>query len=158
MHRRAGWCSLPPLTAPVTRDRITALSLAAIAVPERPVILGLGIDIVDIGEFRAGLTEALKREVFLPDEMAYAESRARPWESYAVRFAAKEAAMKALGAGLAQAISWKDVELVRLESGELELLLHGRARARAEEKGVSSSRVSVSHSRASAAAVVVLEG
>jgi len=121
------------------------------------VIIGTGIDIVDIADFRAGLTDALKREVFLPAEIDYAESRARPWESYAVRFAAKEAAMKALGAGLAQGVSWKDIELLRRASGNLELALHGRALDLATGKAVASSHVSVSHSRASAAAVVVLE-
>jgi len=121
------------------------------------LIVGVGIDIVDLEDFRARLTDDLIRELFLPDEISYSSSRARPWESYAARFAAKEAVMKALGAGLSQGLSWKDVEVRREESGELELRMTGTALARARERGVSSARLSVAHSRRSAVAVVVLE-
>jgi len=121
------------------------------------VIVGIGIDIVDLSEFRARLSDALIGELFLPDEAAYAASRARPWESYAARFAAKEAAMKALGAGLSQGLRWGDVEVLRGAEGELDLRLSGRALEAARAKGVTRSWVSVSHSETTAAAVVVLE-
>jgi holo-[acyl-carrier protein] synthase len=121
------------------------------------VIVGIGIDIVDLDEFRARLSDALVREVFLPGEQAYAASRARPWESYAARFAAKEAAMKALGAGLSQGLRWVDVEVRRNGDGDLDLRLDGLALEAARAKGVTRSWVSVSHSGRSAAAVVVLE-
>lgn len=85
------------------------------------MIVGIGIDIVDLAGFRARLSDALIREVFLPDEARYAASRGRPWESYAARFAAKEAAMKALGAGLSQGVAWTDIEVTRSASGELAL-------------------------------------
>jgi len=121
------------------------------------VIVGIGIDIVDLDEFRARLSDALVREVFLPAETAYASSRARPWESYAARFAAKESAMKALGAGLSQGVRWTDVEVLRGADGDLGLRLDGRALEAAREKRVTRSWVSVSHSETTAAAVVVLE-
>jgi holo-[acyl-carrier protein] synthase len=121
------------------------------------VIVGVGIDIVVLDEFRARLSDALVKEIFLPGEIAYAASRARPWESYAARFAAKESAMKALGAGLAQGVAWKDIEVVRGAAGDLDLRLTGRALDVARGKGVTRSWVSVAHSGASAAAVVVLE-
>ena len=121
------------------------------------MIVGIGIDIVDLGEFRARLSDALVQEVFLPGETAYAASRARPWESYAARLAAKEAAMKALGAGLSQGLRWVDVEVLRGADGELGLRFGGRALEAARAKGVARSWVSVSHSETAAAAVVVLE-
>jgi holo-[acyl-carrier protein] synthase len=121
------------------------------------VIVGVGIDIVNLDEFRARLSDALVRELFLPDEIAYAAPRARPWESYAARFAAKEAAMKALGAGLSQGIAWKDIEVLRGAAGDLDLRFAGRALDLARGKGVTRSWVSVAHSGAAAAAVVVLE-
>lgn len=121
------------------------------------MIVGVGIDIVGLDEFRARLSDALVQEVFLPDEIAYAASRARPWESYGARFAAKEAAMKALGAGLAQGVAWRDIEVLRGVTGDLSLRLAGRALDVASGKGVTRSWVSVAHSGATAAAVVVLE-
>ena len=122
------------------------------------MILGVGIDIVDLEDFRARLSEGFIASVFLPDEIAYASSRARPWESFAVRFAAKEAAMKALGEGLGQGMRWCDFEVARDENGQVELVLTGRALARSEELGAKSTRLSLSHSSRSAVAVVILEG
>ncbi|MBU0743632.1 AMP-binding protein [bacterium] len=125
------------------------------------MIVGMGIDLVDIDGFRARLAgspgEALIAELFLPGEIAYAKTQARPWETYAARFAAKEAAFKALGAGLAQGLRWHEVEVVRAESGAVALELRGAARARADEKNVGGCRVSLSHSRAVALAVVVMQ-
>jgi holo-[acyl-carrier protein] synthase len=122
------------------------------------VIVGVGIDIVDLEEFRARLSDDLVADVFLPAEIEYASSRARPWESFAARFAAKEAAMKALGAGLAQGMRWRDIEVVRDAAGQVELALRGAALELSREKGTLSTSLSVSHSARSAVAVVILEG
>jgi holo-[acyl-carrier protein] synthase len=121
------------------------------------MIVGMGIDMVDIDIFRRRLDEALIDELFLPDEIAYARPRARSWESFAARLAAKEAAFKALGAGLAQGLRWRDVEVVREDSGAVGLALHGAARARADELDVTGCKVSLSHTRTKALAVVVME-
>ena len=118
------------------------------------MIIGVGIDIVDLDDFRARLSDALVDELFLPDEVERASSQARPWESYGARFAAKEA----LGAGLADGLRVRDVEVVRRPSGEVGIRLSGRALAVASEKGVASSRVSLAHSGKSAVAVVIMEG
>jgi holo-[acyl-carrier protein] synthase len=121
------------------------------------VIVGLGVDIVDVTDFRARLTEGFLTEVFLPEEIAYCVTQARSWENYAARFAAKAAAFKALGAGLGNGLSWHDVEIVRRAGGELLLRLEGGARALSDEKDIAASFLSVAHSRRSALAVVVLE-
>lgn len=122
------------------------------------MIIGVGIDIVDLDEFRAQLSDALVDDTFLPSEIEYSRARARPWESFAARFAAKEAAMKALGAGIADGIRWHDVEVVRAPSGGVGLRLSGKALEVARERGVSSLRLSMAHSRAHAVAIVVCEG
>ena len=123
------------------------------------MIIGVGIDIVDIEEFRKRLSPELEDELFLPSEKAYASAMARSWENYAVRLAAKEAAFKALGAGLSQGMGWKDVEVTRNDgTGRVALRFHGRAEEIAGERNVIASHLSMSHSRRSAIAVVLLEG
>ena len=96
--------------------------------------------------------------VFLPAEIAYCHAKRRPEEHFAARFAAKEAAFKALGAGLAQGLRWHDVEVVRDPAGPVALRLHGAAAARAAELGATRALVSLSHTRTGAVALVVLEG
>lgn len=137
--------------------RILGFAKALCRHRRRALIVGVGVDIVDLEDFRARLSEELIADVFLPAEIDYASSRARPWESFAVRFAAKEAAMKALGAGLAQGIRWGDIEVIRDASGLVELVLRGAALDRSKEIGSVSARLSVSHSSRSAVAVVILE-
>jgi len=123
------------------------------------LIIGVGIDIVDVDDFRKKLNDGLIEEVFLPGEVEYATTQARPWENYAARFAAKEATFKALGAGLSRGLRWKDVEVLRnKESGSVTLVLRGRALEQAESRGMTSAFLSVSHSRNSAIAVVIIEG
>ena len=71
--------------------------------------------------------------------------------------AAKEAAFKALGAGLSQGLRWRDVEVCREESGAVSLALHGKARELAAEKKVRGCKVSLSHARSAAIAIVIME-
>lgn len=121
-------------------------------------IIGVGIDIVDVDVFRNRLDSGMIQELFLPGEREYCSGRARPWESYAARFAAKEAVFKALGAGLSQGMGWKMVEVLREESGALRIGLSGAARERALSLGVRSVSVSVSHTRNSAIAIATASG
>ncbi len=121
-------------------------------------IIGVGIDIVDIGIFRSRLDDGMVSELFLPGEIEYCSSRARPWESYAARFAAKEASFKALGAGLSQGLRWKNVEIIKEESGAVSVQLNGRALEQANDKQVKHVRLSLSHSGDNAIALVTMEG
>ncbi len=121
-------------------------------------IIGVGIDIVDIGIFKSRLDDGMVSELFLPGEIEYCSSRARPWESYAARFAAKEASFKALGAGMSHGLRWKDVEIVKEESGAVSVQLNGQALEQAKNKQVKQVRLSISHSGENAIAVVTMEG
>jgi len=124
------------------------------------MITGIGTDIVEVTRVEgetARLGPAFLQEVFTPAEIEYCERRRRKYESYAARFAAKEAFLKALGTGGRDGIGWQEIEIVLDDRGRPDLALRGRAKELADERGVSGVHVSLSHSRELAAAVVVLE-
>lgn len=123
-------------------------------------ILGLGFDATDIP--RIGTTferygDRFLRRVFTDGEIAYCTRRRNPVPHLAGRFAAKEAAMKALGTGHSRGVLWKDIEVVRL-SGPPQLRLHGGAAARADRMRVRFSLLTITHSEALAMAQVLLLG
>ncbi|MBV9148139.1 MAG: 4'-phosphopantetheinyl transferase superfamily protein, partial [Acidobacteria bacterium] len=91
-------------------------------------------------------------------EIRYCQSKKNSVERYAARFAAKEAAMKALGTGWAHGVVWKSVEVGREPRGRPTLLLHGKAAELAKEMGVTRVSLSLTHTETSAMAFVVLEG
>lgn len=124
------------------------------------MILGLGLDLVQVARVEAlvarhpGRTAA---RLFTDGEWAYAATKARPALHLAARFAAKEAAFKALaGSDEARAIGWRDIEVVRAADGAPTLVLHGRAEARARVLGVRTIHLSLTHTADTAAAVVIL--
>jgi holo-[acyl-carrier protein] synthase len=122
-------------------------------------IRGLGTDLVEIARFRLALSRRaqLSDRLFTDGEQAYAYEQHDPVHSLAARFGAKEAVMKALGAGLG-AFAFRDVEVVRDDSGEPSLALHGAAAARARERGVRAWQLSLSHTDVTAMAVVLALG
>jgi holo-[acyl-carrier protein] synthase len=125
------------------------------------MIVGTGVDLERVDRIRAAIERHGKRfldRVFTPGEIAYVEARIRRWESYAARFAAKEAAMKALGTGWDHGVRWVDVEIVREEGGRPELRFHGKAAEIAAKLGCRSTNVSLSHTSDNAIAQVILEG
>ena len=119
-------------------------------------MLTTGVDIIEIPRIKRVLDRYGQRclnRVFTPDEIAYCRGRA---PNLAGRFAAKEAAMKALGTGV-RGVSWKDIEVIRADSGAPSLRLHGRAEKRAERLQMSEMSLSISHSREYAVAFVVAQ-
>lgn len=120
----------------------------------RPV--GVGVDAVDVDRMRRVLarTPGFARRVFTEAERAHAARRRDPAQRLAARFAAKEAAMKALGVGLG-AFALGEVEVVVAESGAPRLVLHGAAARLAAEREVTSWLVSLTHTEHTAVAVVV---
>lgn len=124
------------------------------------MIIATGIDIIEISRIEEALArqgERFRRRVFTDAEIAYCESVNPKVASYAARFAAKEAAMKALGTGWTDGIAWREIEVVRDEKGAPSLLLSGRALSRMRELGADRAHLSLSHSRDMAIAQVVLE-
>ena len=115
------------------------------------MIVGVGIDVVDIGRFE----ESLVRTPALRDRLFTDEERLRPIASLAARFAAKEALAKALGAPTGMA--WHDAEVVSEASGNPQLEIRGSVLARANDLGARTVHVSLSHDAGIASAVVILE-
>lgn len=124
-----------------------------------PQVVGIGIDLVEVERFRESLarTPSMKERMFTPGERAYADRANDPTERYAVRFAAKEAVMKALGVGLG-AFGFHDVEVIRAEDGVPSLGIYGPALALADARGVTGWQLSLTHTTASAGAFVVATG
>jgi holo-[acyl-carrier protein] synthase len=124
------------------------------------MIVGVGIDLVEVSRMEKGTRRHGGRflaRLFTPAEVAHCDALARPFESYAARFAAKEAFLKALGAGSRDGICWHDMEVAREGRGPPELVLTGRAREVATRRGVAGVFLSLSHTEGHATAVVVLE-
>ena len=124
------------------------------------MILGTGVDIAETSRIEQGLErhgERFTKRIFTPDEIGYCEKFKNRAERYAARFAAKEAAFKALGTGWRQGVRWLDVEVVHQPSGKPELVLTGRAQEVAREMRVARMAVSISHSDRYVLALVVFE-
>jgi holo-[acyl-carrier protein] synthase len=125
------------------------------------VIVGIGIDVAEVKRIRAVIEsqgERFLRRVFTPEEVAYCEKFKNKYERYAGRFAAKEAAMKALGTGWSRGVRWVDVEVVRARGGRPILELKGEARKVADRLGVKNIALSMTHTVEQAIAQVIFEG
>ena len=124
------------------------------------MIIGIGIDVIQNERIAHSLErfgDRFLNRIFTEGETAYCKGCARPEIHYAARWAAKEAAFKALGTGWAAGVKWKDVDVHRLPSGQPELHLHGEALNRATALGAGRFFVSLTHDRTVSAAVVILE-
>ena len=119
-------------------------------------MIGIGTDLVELDRFRLALTRTprIVDRLFSPDEQAYATLRRDPTERFAVRFAAKEAVMKAMGVGLWR-FPLRDIEVVRAESGAPSVVLHGKAADLALERGVREWRLTMTHTKTVAQAIAV---
>ena len=125
------------------------------------MVLGLGTDLTEISRIEKSITrfgERFLRRIFTPAEIAYCLTKKNHAESFAARFAAKEAGAKALGTGIARGVGWQDFEVLRAPSGRPTLVLHHRASRLATALGVTHTAITLTHSRDTALAVVILEG
>ncbi|MGI8905946.1 MAG: holo-ACP synthase [Candidatus Sumerlaeaceae bacterium] len=124
------------------------------------MIYGIGLDMVEVARIEESLQrfgERFQKRIFTEVERAYCNGLPHPPLHFAARFAAKEAFLKALGTGLSNAISWKDVGIENLPSGKPELRVIGRALELANERAITHMHVSLTHTNSHAAAVVVLD-
>jgi holo-[acyl-carrier protein] synthase len=124
------------------------------------MIVGTGIDIAEVQRIRQAIErfgERFLRRVFTDEEMRYCDAKANRIERYAARFAAKEAAMKALGTGWNHGIRWRDVEVRRQPGGRPTILFHGKAAEFAARLGAVHGALSLSHTAEQAIAQVILE-
>jgi holo-[acyl-carrier protein] synthase len=125
------------------------------------MIRGTGVDIAETSRIEHSLArhgERFTRKVFTPAEIEYCDKFKNRAERYAARFAAKEAAFKALGTGWREGVRWLDVEVVHQPSGKPELVLTGRAREIARGLQVTRMSISISHSDRYVVVMVIFEG
>jgi len=125
------------------------------------MIVGMGIDVAEVSRIREVFEaqgERFVRRVYTEAEAVYCEQFKNKYERYAGRFAAKEAAMKALGTGWSRGVRWVDVEVVRQRGGRPTLQLHGEARKIADSLGVKHIAISITHTSEQAFAQVIFEG
>ncbi|MGH9803884.1 MAG: holo-ACP synthase [Candidatus Acidiferrales bacterium] len=124
------------------------------------MIVGIGIDISEPHRLKGAVGRYGRRfleRIFTPRENAYCERKRNKWERYAARFAAKEAAFKALGTGWRRGVRWQEAEVINQPSGKPTLELSGKAREFARRLGVQSISLSLTHSEKFALAQVIFE-
>ena len=124
------------------------------------MIVGTGIDIAEVPRIAHSITrygDRFLRRVFTEGEIQYCDSKANRMERYAARFAAKEAAMKALGTGWNHGVRWRDVEVRRQPGSRPTLAFHGKAAEFAAKLGATHVALSLSHTASQAIAQVILE-
>jgi holo-[acyl-carrier protein] synthase len=124
------------------------------------MIVGSGIDLTEIGRIQRSMDRFGGRfldRIYTPAEQAYCLSKRKSAESFAARFAAKEAGAKALGTGISFGVHWLEIEVFREPSGRPTLRFHGRAAQIATRLGVAHAALSLTHTGDLAMASVVLE-
>jgi len=125
------------------------------------MVLGVGTDMIEIARVQASMDrygDQFLQRVYTAGEIAYCQRKKRnSAESFAARFAAKEAGAKALGTGISQGVSWREIEVKREPGGRPLLEFSGRAAERAKAMGVRHLSLSLTHSRDVAMAIVILE-
>jgi holo-[acyl-carrier protein] synthase len=126
-------------------------------------IVGIGVDIIEVERVERALTHLVtgtrfRQRVFSEGEIAYCESRGRPrYQSYAARFAAKEAVMKAIGTGWNRNVGWSEIEVIRERGHAPVITLHGKTAQFAGRRGIARFHLSLSHTAMLAIAYVIAE-
>jgi holo-[acyl-carrier protein] synthase len=127
------------------------------------MIISTGVDLAEVDRIQAALEDPrtgkrFRERVYTEREIAYCEKKQRgKYESYAGRFAAKEAVMKALGRGWGAKVRWLDIEVARARSGKPEIALHDQTAKLAAELGIRRWALSITHTKAHGLAFVVAE-
>jgi holo-[acyl-carrier protein] synthase len=124
------------------------------------MIVGTGIDIAEVPRIAHSIErfgDRFLRRIFTDGEIRYCDAKANRVERYAARFAAKEAAMKALGTGWNHGVRWRDCEVVRKPGGRPTLAFHGKAAEFAAKLGTKNIALSLTHTKEQAMAQVILE-
>jgi holo-[acyl-carrier protein] synthase len=124
-------------------------------------IFGIGIDVIEVERIEDAVRDfgdKFLERIFTASERVYCQRQQRPAIHYAARWAAKEAVSKAFGTGIGQELGWQDMEVCRRDSGEPEIILHGRGQAFAEANGIRQIKISLTHAKSYAAANAVVLG
>lgn len=123
------------------------------------MIYGIGTDIVQISRLQKSMEQNahMAEKLFTLEEIRYCEAKAAKYQSYAARFAAKEAVMKALGTGWDEKVHWLNIEIIKVEDSAPHVVLHNEAKAFAIQQQLGNIHLSISHEKEYATAFVVIE-
>jgi holo-[acyl-carrier protein] synthase len=127
------------------------------------MIIGVGVDLIEVERVKNALEDPrigrrFRDRVFTEGEIQYCEKKLRTkYESYAGRFAAKEAVMKALGRGWGARVRWLDIEVARARSGKPDIILHEKTAGLANELGIRRWALSISHTAQHGVAYVIAQ-
>jgi holo-[acyl-carrier protein] synthase len=124
------------------------------------MIVGTGVDLIEVERIQLSMDRHGSRfldRIYTPAEKTYCLGKKQSAESFAARFAAKEAGAKALGTGISRGVSWLEIEVVRAPGGRPGLRFHGRAAHFAARLGATNVSLSLTHSKTQAMASVILE-
>lgn len=125
------------------------------------MLVGTGVDVIEVSRIADSIErygERFLRRIYTAGEIAYCNGKRRSAESFAARFAAKEAGAKALGTGMNFGVTWTQIEVGRSSAGRPTLMLFGPALRHGEKLGVRFISLSLSHTADLAIAMVVMEG
>ncbi len=123
------------------------------------MIYGVGTDMVEIARVRQAIEKNPRflQKVYTEKEIGHCQRKKNPWQSFAARFAAKEAVGKAMGTGIGK-LGLTNIEIINKTSGQPQVVLHGTAAVLAQTKGVKTIHISLSHSETYAIATAIIEG
>jgi len=123
------------------------------------MIYGIGTDLIEVERVKKSVEkiEGFREKIFSSVEITYCESKKKKFEHYAARFAVKESFFKAIGTGWRNGLAFGEIEVVNDELGKPEIVLRGKAKALAENNNFKSIKVSVSHIKETAVALVIIE-
>ena len=123
------------------------------------MITGIGTDLIEIVRIQRAIEKNphFMERVYTANEIAYCRRKKNAWQSFAARFAAKEAVSKALGTGIGP-VGLIEIEILNAENGQPKVVLHGKALQLAADRNIQRVHISLSHSEAYAMATAVLEG
>ena len=123
------------------------------------MITGIGTDLIEIVRIQRAIEKNphFMERIYTANEIAYCRRNKNAWQSFAARFAAKEAVSKALGTGIGP-VGLMEIEILNAENGQPKVVLHGKALQLAADRNIQRVHISLSHSEAYAMATAVLEG
>ena len=123
------------------------------------MITGIGTDLIEIVRIQRAIEKNphFMERVYTANEIAYCRRKKNAWQSFAARFAAKEAVSKALGTGIGP-VGLMEIEILNAENGQPKVVLHGKALQLAADRNIQRVHISLRHSEAYAMATAVLEG
>ena len=123
------------------------------------MIFGIGTDIIEVKRIEIMIARGRQYldTIFTNNEIEYCETKARKTEHYAVRYAAKEATLKALGVGWRNGLAFSDIEVINDELGKPQVFLHGKVKDYFDKHQIKQTSISLSHSKDSAIAMIILE-